>query len=104
MAVLPQLVTLNECVTISARTKELTGDFFMCFNLAVFTELHPESENRRVTAFCHANQIELILAQTRRVFGSFFVDLGNQHLRENTLEKNRVDFFWLSFQKTKRQP
>jgi len=33
-------------------------------------------------------ELELILAQTRRVFGSFFVDLGDQHIaREQSKEE-----------------
>jgi hypothetical protein len=43
MALLPQFITLNEYVSVSARTDELTNEFLMWFKLVVIGE--PSSQD-----------------------------------------------------------
>ena len=73
---LSQLTSLNDYVTVSAKTEELTNDFLKNYQCVVVTDYHKESEIRRISLFCHENGIKLILCETRGVFGYVFDDFG----------------------------
>jgi ubiquitin-activating enzyme E1 len=80
IASLPQLSTLNEYVSVTAKTDELTDDFLKTYNCVVLTDVLPESEVKRIAASCHANKIKFILSETRGVFGYAFTDFGEEHV------------------------
>ena len=73
---LAQLVSLNEYVSVTAKTDELTDDFLKNYQCVVITDYHKESEIRHIASFCRQNGIKLILSETRGVFGYSFTDFG----------------------------
>ena len=73
---LAQLTSLNDYVTVSAKTDELTDDFLKNYQCVVITDYHKESEIRRIANVCHQNGIKLILCEARGVFGYCFTDFG----------------------------
>jgi ubiquitin-activating enzyme E1 len=79
-ASLPQLSTLNEYVSVSAKTEALTDAFLKNYNCVVLTDVLPESEIKRISHFCHANKIKFVLTETRGVFGYAFTDFGPEHI------------------------
>lgn len=70
-----KLQELNTAVVVTASTAELTNDFLREFQVVVLTDSGLE-EAKRVDAFCHANGVAFIYAQTRGVFASVFTDFG----------------------------
>ena len=52
---LQQLSSLNEYVTVDAKTEELTNDFIKNYNCVVVTDYHSETEINRISKFCHEN-------------------------------------------------
>jgi ubiquitin-activating enzyme E1 len=79
IACLGQLSSLNDYVTVAARTDELTDEFLLNYQCVVITDARPEAEIERIASFCHAQNIKFILAETRGVFGYVFVDNGVNH-------------------------
>ena len=84
----PKLVGLNEYVSVSTSTDELTTDFIKKFDCVVITEPMKYSKLIEISDFCHDNRIALILAITRGVFGFIFNDFGDEFVvREPSGEK-----------------
>ncbi|KAH0792565.1 Ubiquitin-like modifier-activating enzyme 1 [Histomonas meleagridis] len=77
MASLSKLIQLNEYVSVSASTVELTNSFLQQFNCVVFTTPMKESQIIEYSNFCHDNNIKFIMTETRGVFGSIFNDFGD---------------------------
>ncbi|KAH0792190.1 Ubiquitin-like modifier-activating enzyme 1 [Histomonas meleagridis] len=78
LACLSSLTSLNDYVTVCAKTDELTDSFLKNYNCIVITDYHKESEIQRIAEFCHQNGIKLILTETRGVFGYVFDDFGEE--------------------------
>jgi ubiquitin-activating enzyme E1 len=70
-----KLQELNTSVTVSASREQLTEDFLGKFQVIVCSNL-PQSEALRINAFCHAQSIGFIKAETRGVFAQVFCDFG----------------------------
>ncbi|KAK8870976.1 hypothetical protein M9Y10_008889 [Tritrichomonas musculus] len=72
-----KLKNLNSSVTVTCMTDELTNDFLSHYNFVVITDYYPDSEIRRISSFCHENNIKLIFAETSGVFAYLFNDFGH---------------------------
>lgn len=72
-----RLSELNPYVPVSASTSPLTDDFLKHFRVVVLTDCTRE-EQLRVSAFCHAHDIALILGSTNGLFGQIFCDFGEK--------------------------
>ncbi|XP_063844660.1 ubiquitin-like modifier-activating enzyme 1 isoform X2 [Scylla paramamosain] len=70
-----RLSELNPYVPVSASTSPLSDDFLKHFRVVVLTDSTKE-EQLRVSAFCHAHDIALILGSTNGLFGQIFCDFG----------------------------
>lgn len=75
---LDNLSSLNEYVTVTARTDELTNEFLSHYNCVVITDFHKESEIERIASYCHENNIKLILTGVCGVFAYLFDDFGEK--------------------------
>jgi len=75
-ASLGKLSELNPYVQVKAHTGELTEDFLKEFQVVVLTNNKSLESLKKITDFCHANSIAVVVADTRGVFGQIFVDLG----------------------------
>ena len=75
-----QLSNLNEYVTVSAKTDDLTEDFIKNYNCVVITDYNKESEIKRISNFCHENKIKLILTEARGLFAYLFTDFGSNFI------------------------
>jgi ubiquitin-activating enzyme E1 len=74
-----QLAELNNYVTTSVYTGELTETFIMSFKVLVLTE-KVLREQKRISEICHANKIALIIADTKGLFGQVFCDFGENFI------------------------
>jgi ubiquitin-activating enzyme E1 len=74
---LPRLSDLNENVTVSAETCELSESFLSRFECVVFTSSSCESAIFRISRICHLLGIPFILCESRGVFGFLFNDFGD---------------------------
>ncbi|OHT04303.1 Ubiquitin-like modifier-activating enzyme 1 [Tritrichomonas foetus] len=84
----PKLVGLNEYVSVSTSTAELTTSFIQQFNCIIITNPMKYSEIFEISDFCHKNGIAFILSMTRGVFGFIFNDFGETfNVREPSGEK-----------------
>lgn len=70
-----QLSELNHYVPTTAYTGPLTEDFLRKFRVVVLTGAS-WAEQERVAAFTHANNIALVIADTRGLFSQVFCDFG----------------------------
>ncbi|MPC17570.1 Ubiquitin-like modifier-activating enzyme 1 [Portunus trituberculatus] len=70
-----RLLELNPYVPVSASTSPLSDDFLKHFRVVVLTDSTRE-EQLRVSAFCHAHDIALIIGSTNGLFGQIFCDFG----------------------------
>lgn len=76
-ASLRQLSELNNYVPIESYAGELTEDFILKFRVVVLTNSSLE-EQLRISDFTHANNIALIIADTRGLFAQVFCDFGKE--------------------------
>ncbi|KAG9509023.1 Ubiquitin-like modifier-activating enzyme 1 [Fragariocoptes setiger] len=74
-AALQPLSELNNYVQVSAYTGQLDANFLSRFRVVVLTESVHE-EILRVSQFTHANNIALVVASTKGLFGQIFCDFG----------------------------
>lgn len=74
-ACLSSLVELNTYVTVSAYDGPLTEEYLARFQVVVLTDT-PLEEQLRISAFTHARDIALVVADTRGLFGQIFCDFG----------------------------
>ena len=72
-----KLSSLNEYVTVSVKTEQLTNEFLKTYNCVVISDFRPESEIKTISTFCHENNIKLILTESRGLFAYLFTDFGN---------------------------
>lgn len=72
---LKRLAELNKNVLVSFSTEKLTTQFVSKFGVVVLTESSLE-EQLALDEFTHANNIALIVASTRGLFGQVFTDFG----------------------------
>lgn len=76
LSCLKSLSSLNEYVTVTAKSDELTNDFLSQYNCVIITDFHKESEIKRISTFCHEKGIKLILTGVCGVFAYLFNDFG----------------------------
>ena len=93
---LSQLAALNDYVTVSAKTDELTDNFLKNYQCVVITDYHKESEILRISKCCHENNIKLILTEARGVFAYIFNDFG-KNFTINDPNGEQPSRFLLSF-------
>lgn len=72
-----QLSELNHYVPIKVHTGPLTEDFLKQFRVVVLTTSR-KAEQQSIAKFTHANDIALIIAETRGLFAQIFCDFGEQ--------------------------
>jgi len=72
----PKLAELNSYVPTTAYTGQLTEDFVKGFSVVVLTNSSLE-EQLRVSGVTHANDIRLIVAETRGLYSQVFCDFGD---------------------------
>lgn len=72
-----RLAELNTYVPVSASTTPLTEDFLKKFRVVVLTDSTLE-EQMQVSSFCHNNNIAMIVAATKGLFGQIFCDFGDE--------------------------
>lgn len=69
-----KLSELNNYVATYAYTGDLTEEFLKKFRVVVLTS--PDAEQRKISKITHANNIALIIADTRGLFAQVFCDFG----------------------------
>ncbi|XP_065295420.1 ubiquitin-like modifier-activating enzyme 1 [Dermacentor albipictus] len=74
-ACVASLAELNSYVTVMDHSEPLTNDFLKQFRVVVLTDT-PFEEQLSISAFTHANDIALIVADTRGLCGQIFCDFG----------------------------
>ena len=72
----PKLAELNSYVPTSTYTGPLTEDFIKGFSVVVLTDSTLE-EQLAVSKVTHANDIKLIVAETRGLYSQLFCDFGD---------------------------
>ncbi|XP_076333609.1 ubiquitin-like activating enzyme 1 isoform X3 [Tachypleus tridentatus] len=72
---LQHLQELNTYVKVNAYTGKLTEDFLKNFRVVVLTDT-PLEEQLRIGDYTHSENIGLIIADTRGLFGQIFCDFG----------------------------
>ncbi|TMW48314.1 hypothetical protein DOY81_006603 [Sarcophaga bullata] len=70
-----KLAELNNYVRTKSYTGELTEDFIKQFRVVVLTNAS-DAEQHRIAKITHANNIALIIAETRGLFAKVFCDFG----------------------------
>lgn len=70
-----KLIDLNNYVPIRTNTGDLTESFIKKFRVVVLTEASV-AEQERIAAITHANNIALIIGNTRGIFAQIFCDFG----------------------------
>lgn len=84
-----QLSELNHYVPTTAHTGPLTEDFLRKFSVVVLTGAS-WTEQERVAAITHANNIALIIADTRGLFSRVFCDFGPEFTVVDVTGENPV--------------
>lgn len=72
-----QLADLNSYVPTRAFTGELTEEYLQRFRCVILTETS-YAEQLRISSICHANNIAVIVADTRGLFAQVFCDFGKE--------------------------
>ncbi|KAG0727138.1 Ubiquitin-like modifier-activating enzyme 1 [Chionoecetes opilio] len=72
-----RLAELNRYVPVLSNTGPLTEDFLKNFRVVVLTDSSRE-DLLRVSAFCHTQDIALVVANTSGLFGRIFCDFGEK--------------------------
>ncbi|KAK3879914.1 hypothetical protein Pcinc_015557 [Petrolisthes cinctipes] len=70
-----RLAELNTYVPVYTSTAPITQDFLKAFRVVVLTDSTID-EQLEVSSYCHANNIALIVASTKGLFGQIFCDFG----------------------------
>lgn len=70
-----QLSELNNYVTTTVYTGELSDEFLKQFKVIVLTET-TDKEQKRISEICRSNRAALITADTKGLFGQVFCDFG----------------------------
>ncbi|XP_063383656.1 ubiquitin-like modifier-activating enzyme 1 [Cydia fagiglandana] len=84
-----QLAELNHYVPTTAYTGALTEEFLRKFSVVVLTSAS-WAEQERVAAITHANNIALIIADTRGLFSRVFCDFGEEFTVRDVNGENPV--------------
>lgn len=84
-----QLSELNHYVPTTAYTGPLTEDFLRKFSVVVLTGAS-WAEQERVAAITHANNIALVIADTRGLFSRVFCDFGPEFTVVDVTGENPV--------------
>lgn len=84
-----QLAELNHYVPTTAYTGELTEEFLRKFSVVVLTGA-TRAEQERVAAITHANNIALVIADTRGLFSQVFCDFGPEFTVVDVTGENPV--------------
>lgn len=74
-----QLSELNNYVTTSTFSGELTEDFISKFRVVVLTETS-DREQKRISEICRVRGVYLITADTKGLFGQIFCDFGENFI------------------------
>ncbi|XP_041979038.1 ubiquitin-like modifier-activating enzyme 1 [Aricia agestis] len=84
-----QLVELNHYVPTTAYTGALDEEFLRKFRVVVLTGASAD-EQERIAAFTHANNIALVIADTRGLFSQVFCDFGPEFTVVDVTGENPV--------------
>lgn len=76
---LKQLSELNNYVSTSVYTGELSKAFLGKFKVVVLTETS-DKEQKKITEICRSNRTALITADTKGLFGQVFCDFGENFI------------------------
>ncbi|XP_054859377.1 ubiquitin-like modifier-activating enzyme 1 [Eublepharis macularius] len=79
----PRLAELNSYVPVTAYTGPLSEDFLGNFQVVVLTNC-PLEEQLRISDFCHSQDIKLVVADTKGLFGQLFCDFGDEMVVTDT--------------------
>jgi ubiquitin-activating enzyme E1 len=96
------LKELNERVHLSVHTGPITEAEVRGFNIVVLTNNSSRSRLIELNRICRQNQIGFILADTRGLFGTVFVDLGSSFQTNDENGNRPIDryafflFVWIS--------
>jgi len=88
-ASLDALSELNSYVPVKSYTGELTEDFLKQFRVVVLTNNSLE-EQLRVSEVTHANDIALIIADTKGLYAQVFCDFGDNFTVVDTTGENTI--------------
>ena len=79
-----ELGSVNGNVKVELLEGELTDSVLSQFHVVVFCNADNVDELERVSEYCHAHAIKFINAESKGVFGSVFVDMGEKFLIKDT--------------------
>ncbi|KAF7243862.1 Ubiquitin-like modifier-activating enzyme 1 [Varanus komodoensis] len=79
----PRLAELNSYVPVTAYIGPLSEDFLSNFQVVVLTNC-PLEEQLRIGDFCHNQDIKLVVADTKGLFGQLFCDFGDDMVVTDT--------------------
>lgn len=82
-AVRDQLQELNTYVRVELCESELTEAILKQFQVVVLTD-SSLGEQKRIGDFCHKNKIEIIITNTKGLFGQIFCDFGEEFMVSDT--------------------
>ncbi|XP_013787170.1 ubiquitin-like modifier-activating enzyme 1 [Limulus polyphemus] len=97
---LQQLQELNTYVKVNAYTGKLTEDFLKNFRVVVLTDT-PLEEQLRIGDYTHSENIGLIVADTRGLFGQIFCDFGENFSVVDVTGENPISVMIASVSKDK---
>ncbi|KAJ9576640.1 hypothetical protein L9F63_025464 [Diploptera punctata] len=97
-ACLPQLSELNTYVPTKAYTDQLSDCFIKQFRVVVLTDSTVE-EQLRIAEITHANDIALIIADTKGLFAQVFCDFGKEFTVVDTTGESPVSAMIASISK-----
>ncbi|XP_050532639.1 ubiquitin-like modifier-activating enzyme 1 [Daktulosphaira vitifoliae] len=97
----PKLAELNSYVSVESYTCELTEDYIKKFKVVVLTETTLD-EQLRISKVTHANNIALIIADTRGVFSQVFCDFGEEFIVTDTTGENPISVMVAGITKDKQ--
>jgi ubiquitin-activating enzyme E1 len=78
LACQPALAELNTYVPVEVISKPIQLDDLSKFQVVVLTQADYFDEQLAFSDYCHSNNIKLIVADTRGIFGQIFCDFGKQ--------------------------
>ncbi len=80
-----ELTSLNGNVKVELlEAPKLTDEALGHFHVVVFCNIEELELVNHVSAFCHANKIKFIMTESRGLFGSVFVDMGEAFIVKDT--------------------
>ncbi|XP_071520465.1 ubiquitin-like modifier-activating enzyme 1 isoform X2 [Panulirus ornatus] len=84
-----KLAELNTYVPVTTSTSPLSDDLLKNYSVVVLTDSTLD-EQLRVSSYCHANNVAVIVASTKGLFGQIFCDFGENFEIVDTNGENPV--------------